>query len=251
VPQASLAPVPSHATVHERPSVARAQPRQSRPSRASRPSATPRRKKGNRWLLVVVGVLAGAISAAIAIAALKFLESREPKDDGEEVEAQNAPPPPAEVLPAAETDAGTDAGAPPDAGELPEGAEVPPEVDTEPEDEEDDRNRRNGSMRTTMRDRNNRDTAMGGEPSSPSEMLREARAALARGDTSRCLELVDRALESGGGSTALRLQGDCYLRANNRSEAVKAYERFCRLAPDHPAIEEVRRLTESLGGRCP
>jgi hypothetical protein len=88
-------------------------------------------------------------------------------------------------------------------------------------------------------------------PNSAAALIAEARAALLRGNARECLETVDRALSGGGGSTALRLQGDCHLRDGNRIEAAKAYQRFCRLAPDHPAIGEVRNLVESLGGACP
>jgi serine/threonine protein kinase len=249
VPQASLAPIPAVHTAVERPSMQRPPPRPSRPSRMSRPSATPRRKKSNRWLLVVVGVLAGASSAAIAIGALKFLESRDRAgDDDGSAEAQiTAPDPEAPVAIDETADAGAlDAGV--EIGELPQGEEPPPlEPDPEPPPESES----TSSMRTKTRRVERANESPPGEPTTPTEMIREARAALGRGDTTRCLELVDRAIHNGGGSTALRLQGDCYLRANNRSDAVKAYERFCQLAPDHPAIEEVRRLTESLGGRCP
>ena len=88
------------------------------------------------------------------------------------------------------------------------------------------------------------------EDPSPAGLMRAARASLRGGDASGCVSLVDRAIESGASTAALRLRGDCLVRAGDRAAALRSYERFCLLAPDHPAIGEVRALVESLGGRC-
>jgi len=72
-----------------------------------------------------------------------------------------------------------------------------------------------------------------------------------RGDPRACITLVERAIEVGAPPIALKLQGDCLNRAGRRQEAIAAYQRFCRLAPDHPAISEVRGAVEGLGGHCP
>ena len=82
-------------------------------------------------------------------------------------------------------------------------------------------------------------------------MLAAARAALGRGDPSACVTLVERALESGAPAVALRVKGDCLLRAGRRAEAITAYRRFCQLEGDHPAIGEVRGIVEGLGSTCP
>ena len=85
---------------------------------------------------------------------------------------------------------------------------------------------------------------------SAADLMRDARAALRNGDPRACITLVERAMETGASSSALRLRGDCLIRAGDRDEGLRSYERFCLLAPDHPAISEVRALVESLGGRC-
>jgi predicted TPR repeat methyltransferase len=80
--------------------------------------------------------------------------------------------------------------------------------------------------------------------------MRDAREALRNGDPRACITLVERAMEAGASSAALRLRGDCLTRAGDRAAALRAYERFCLLAPDHPAISEVRATVESMGGHC-
>ena len=92
------------------------------------------------------------------------------------------------------------------------------------------------------------------DPSAPptaSELMMEARRALARGEPEVCTSLVERALTSGAPAIALKLQGDCYRRSSRDADALRSYQRFCRLAPDNPAISEVRALAEVLGGACP
>ncbi len=88
-------------------------------------------------------------------------------------------------------------------------------------------------------------------PPTASELMMEARRALARGEPEVCTALVERALTSGAPAIALKLQGDCYRRSSRDADALRSYQRFCRLAPDNPAISEVRALAEVLGGACP
>ncbi len=88
------------------------------------------------------------------------------------------------------------------------------------------------------------------ESDSPAALMRSARRAMRAGDSARCIELLDQALSSGAPSFALRMRGDCLRREGREAEALRSYQRFCRIAPDHPAISEVRALVDGLGGRC-
>lgn len=85
----------------------------------------------------------------------------------------------------------------------------------------------------------------------PSALLHQARAALGRQAYDECIDRVDAALSAGAPAPALRILGDCRLRSGDRTGALAAYRRFCRLVPDHPAIGEVRALVESMGASCP
>ena len=66
-----------------------------------------------------------------------------------------------------------------------------------------------------------------------------------------CSSLVERALAAGAPAITLKLKGDCFRRSGRMREALDAYQRFCRLVPDNPAIGEVMALAEALGGTCP
>jgi cytochrome c-type biogenesis protein CcmH/NrfG len=88
-------------------------------------------------------------------------------------------------------------------------------------------------------------------PVTAASLLTEARRAFARGEPEVCSSLVERALAAGAPAITLRLQGDCFRRSGRTREALAAYQRFCRLVPDNPAITEVTALAEALGGPCP
>jgi hypothetical protein len=200
------------------------------------------------WLLIAA-LIAGAVTALLIILALSFLGSEE-----------ESSPAPLQMAPAAseEPTATTETEAAPDDEEtaerpqmpLPE-APDPPETETETEAAEatpSRRRRRRPRRAATMASSESAAApapwAGAAEPASP---LEQARSALTAGDPERCLELLRRAGASPG---VLRLRGDCHLRAGDRSEAVKSYERFCRAHPDHSDIPRIRAILERHGGHC-
>ena len=224
--------------------------------------------KGARTWLIVGAAVAGAISAAIAIVALKLASD----DDGaSEAPAQVqpavgvsgvAPPAQADARPGAadaigpaseraEGDDGLPEGVEPPAHDTDEAAteERPEPTSSEPRAKRARERRPAGS---TLPSGGSGGTAPAADPTprSAADLMRDARAALRDGDPRACVTLVERAIEAGASSSALRLRGDCLVRAGDREAGLRAYERFCLLAPDHPAIGEVRALVESLGGRC-
>lgn len=85
----------------------------------------------------------------------------------------------------------------------------------------------------------------------PSDPLSLATRALRSGDPTGCVDVLDDLIAHGATPAALRRRGDCLLRLGDRAEAIRDYQRFCRLAPDHPAINEVREVLEGLGQSCP
>ncbi len=88
-------------------------------------------------------------------------------------------------------------------------------------------------------------------PRGPVELMIDARRAYERGEPEVCSTLIERALAAGAPAIALQLQGDCLRRVGRNVAALRAYQGFCRLAPGHPAISEVRTLAQGLGGTCP
>jgi serine/threonine-protein kinase len=84
----------------------------------------------------------------------------------------------------------------------------------------------------------------------PADLLRTARQELQSGDARACVSTASRALERGGGAAAYLLEGDCYLQLGDSEHAGKAYERFCRAMPTHPAVVRVLPIVEAAGGRC-
>ena len=246
-----------------------------RPRHATPPYELP--TTGKRTWLIVGAVLAGALSAGVAVVALKMTAG------GADADASQAASPPASEAPPSRTASaaerapggaagigaaavdGAAVGAQP--GSLPEGVDAPNEAEPSAGDPAGDdgasgagtgagapREKRARSRRTT---RAGSVTMSPGTPSpdpagapSAADLMRDARDALRNGDPRACITLVERAMEAGASSAALRLRGDCLARAGDREAALRAYERFCRLAPDHPAISEVRATVESLGGQC-
>jgi len=206
---------------------------------------------GGGTKLIVVGLLAGALSAGLAIAALSFLGSSETPEEpataaspeGETVAA--APPEDVNDEPEEEV-AAEDADAP---DEIPQGA-APPEVEAEPRvaRRRGTRMRRQPSMMTTEPP-DMEPPAMGGAPSA-AELTQQARGALRDGDPRRCVELSGQALAAGAGPATARLRGDCLLGVGDRRGALAAYERFCRTARNHPSANEVRSIVEGMGGSC-
>ncbi len=233
--------------------------------------------RGGRTMLIVLGVLAGALSAGLAILALKLLgpESEEAEHEAPAAAAElgsssgsraalDAPPsvaPEAEETDEPGADEADPGGAPGPAASQPSGAAAPgtsqPSGAQDPAPAREEaapapEPRRPGRRRATRAVSAPEPSPSSDEPapSTPADLMRDARAALRDGDARACVTLVDRAIDAGAPTSALRLRGDCLVRLGDRDEGLKSYERFCRLAPDHPAIGEVRALVEGLGGRC-
>lgn len=198
--------------------------------------------QSRRWMWIVAALIAGGLSAAVA---LYVLESN--AEDAEEPAAptQTAVQPLATVsVEPADMEATTMSAM----SELPAGAVAPEEPVVEVEDPEP----RRRTMRTQMVTR--MDPDMGDVPDpyvsdSAMDPYSRARSELQRGDAEACLSILrDARLR---GPRPLRLEGDCFLRAGHRDDAVKAYEEFCRRYPDNSSTAAIRGLVESLGGSCP
>jgi serine/threonine-protein kinase len=216
------------------------------------------------WLgLLVVGLLAGGLTAGAVIALLHWWR---PEDTA-------APPPPPLAAPDASSpdafvppppDAGTTAPSEPtperrtpratatiaevldaDAGTREEnGARPPPpgEGANGAGTRDEDAGRRAGQGSAGQGSR--------GEPE-PTDPLSLARRALRGGDPTGCVDILDDLIAQGATPIALRDRAACLMRLGEQSEAIRDYQRFCRLAPDHPAIGEVRDLLEGMGQTCP
>ncbi|MFK7987540.1 MAG: protein kinase [Sandaracinaceae bacterium] len=207
------------------------------------PTVAPPTEKASstrRGLLIVGALLAGAISAGAVIGGLKWLEARN-TDAHEEVDPSRPVRPTA--LPAA----------PPRA--LPEGSEPPPEEPEEPTPEEPEAevtpSARTPRATGRRRARVTPDPSPAETPSSPLGALREAQQALRAGDADRCITLLDEAIRSGAPAISLRRRADCLEAAGRRQEAVRDYQRFCRLVPDNPAVSDVRARLAGWGQTCP
>ncbi|MCB9597711.1 MAG: protein kinase [Sandaracinaceae bacterium] len=219
----------------------------------ARPVALPPRKKSSavgRALLVVGALLAGAASAGVVILVLSWKDTPEdtPIETPEAVSPEPLPEPVAAV----------DAGAP--AAELlPEAPDPPTEVAAADPTPDPAPRRRRSERRRSESDTDSSNGSNGPflpgfqeepDPNSPRELLRSARQALDEGDPARCVSILDRAIQSGAPAIALRRRGECYDRMGRRDAAIQDYQRFCRIAGDHPAIADVRPLLESWGQRC-
>jgi serine/threonine-protein kinase len=201
---------------------------------------------GGGTRLVVVGLLAGALSAGLAIAALSFLG---PRGGSEESLQASESEPESIATPPMIDDAAADDTAATDVAEVPSGVEVPDAAATEQRTDPSMRRRRSSMRRrgmsgATMMD----DDAPPG--ATAAELTAQARSALRDGDPRRCVELTGQALAAGAGPAAARLRGDCLLGVGDRRGALAAYERFCRTAGSHPSANEVRSIVEGMGGNC-
>jgi hypothetical protein len=67
----------------------------------------------------------------------------------------------------------------------------------------------------------------------------------------RCQAIIEHHVGAGDTPIALKRRGDCLMRAGRREEAIADYQHFCRIAPDHPSIGEVRETLEGMGQTCP
>ena len=248
------------------------------------PGMPPVRRSRALWV-IVVALVAGGLTAVAVITALRFLDRSprafSPPRPSSPLSPPRPPPPPiqpqAVPVPAARIDAPMPDGGFFDAGETSSRAapDATPSIPTSnPSTAED------SAMTPTPRPTKHlpishrRESpalpsttsaplppcvtepapAQEGPPAAPQtlpELLSAARRALAHNDAAQCLAFLDRANELGAPASALHLRGDCLRRAGRNDEAVAAYKRFCRLAPDHPTIGDVRGYLESLGQTCP
>jgi hypothetical protein len=88
-------------------------------------------------------------------------------------------------------------------------------------------------------------------PDPRTDPLGAAQRALSDGSAANCVEILSGLISGGGTPIALRRRADCLMRLGRRDEAIADYQRFCRIAPDHPAIPEVRETLEGMGRTCP
>ncbi len=208
-----------------------------------------------RWLWVVAALIAGGLSAALALFLLQSSAEEAPEP---EVEAAQ----PAMAIPV-ETMQATAAPEPAEAVEvevtmeMPAGAVAPSDESTGSSSSQRRRRReRDRETMTAMETTTEMETMETVETMVPDPYVSDtrdpydqARDALHRGDANACISILrDARLR---GASALRLEGDCYLRAGRQNDAVKAYEEFCRRYPSNSSTAAIRGLVESLGGSCP
>ncbi|GAB4210152.1 MAG: hypothetical protein OHK0013_30460 [Sandaracinaceae bacterium] len=234
--------------------------------RQSTASLPPPRAGIGWWIgLLVIGLLAGGLTAGAVIAILRWWR---PDDI-------SAPPPPPIALGSADKGASDAAFVPaPDAASTP----LAPQLDrrtprvaavttTEAPDAGPARSepaREPDTASASRRDdpgpqsrggqggsRNPRGADDGAASREPTDPLSLARRALRAGDPTGCVDILDDLIARGATPIALRDRAACLMRLGERTEAIRDYQRFCRLAPDHPAIAEVRDVLEGMGQTCP
>ena len=81
--------------------------------------------------------------------------------------------------------------------------------------------------------------------------MEQASRALASGAPQTCIDILDAVIADGATPFALKRRGDCLMRAGRRDDAIRDYQRFCRIAPDHPATGTVREQLAGMGLTCP
>ena len=256
IPRTSISELP-HVPSMATPVVPAVAPIPPRPNAYDHPApmdtaSLPPPSSGRFWWIsiLVIGLLAGGLTAGAAIALYHWWQ---PNHD-------STPPPPRLV-------------ATPDASS-PDAAVIPPDAPVElPAGRDPTRSDR---VVTSARDREPVDAgALPDEPDAararrtgggggggnatndptpeeePMDPLSLATRALRGGDPTGCVDILDDLIAQGATPIALRRRADCLLRLGERTEAIRDYQRFCRLAPDHPAIADVREVLEGLGQTCP
>ncbi len=225
-----MAPAPVHGGYAPAPSaVHAAPPATSSAPEVLEPSIAPARS--GRWMLALVGLGAGAVTAGIVVGVLGFLGLL-PGTSGA------SPPPPPPSFPASTadaaspSDAGTDADVPPDAGVEPDAATTS------------GGGHRRGSHHGAHDDTPPPSSTTAADPVEhpPTDPL---------GAAADCVTAMSGLITGGGTPIALRRRADCLMRMGRTEEAIADYQRFCRLAPDHPSIPEVRERLEGMGRTCP
>ena len=199
----------------------------------------PQPRRSGIFMLAFAGLAAGAVTAGVAVVVLGFMGVT----GG--VGAHPPPPPPSSEVALSAADAATET---PDAGPA-----EPAHVDPPPATETHHRPRHATHDGTAAPS----STTTGGTDSTPpppdpeTDPLGAAQRALSDGSAAECVEILSDLIGGGGTPIALRRRADCLMRLGRRDEAIADYQRFCRIAPDHPAIPEVRRTLEGLGRTCP
>ena len=190
-----------------------------------------------RILLAIAGLTAGAVSAG---AVMFFLELWGRGSDSPIV---NAPPDTEWVQEPSPSELPIDASSP----ALEEEEEPSVEVSSaEPPREPQVRERRRPVERNAPERGSN-----GAEQARPLQPLEAASRALAGGDPDACVTILDDFIEHGGTPFALKRRADCLMRAGRRADALRDYQRFCELVPDHPAVGTVREQLTGMGVSCP
>ncbi|MFO0683565.1 MAG: protein kinase [Sandaracinus sp.] len=213
------------AAAHAPPGASMTGPRPASPELLE-PSVAPPRT--GRWVLALVGLGAGAVTAAIIVGVLGFLGLL----PGTSVAAPPPPPPsfPAAADASAPDDAGADAAIEPDAGVEPDAA----------------------TPTSSGHHRGGHHAAHDGTPP-PSSTTGDPdpQTTDPLGAAADCVTAMSGLITGGGTPIALRRRADCLMRMGRTEEAIADYQRFCRLAPDHPSIPEVRERLEGMGRTCP
>ncbi len=193
---------------------------------------------GRRTWLLVAALLAGAVTALIVILVLHYLDDHAHGSGSPHFDAPAAP-----IESASAEEAGEEpTEAPTAADSLPVAPEPPVADEPEPEPRRERRRRPTGEPPTMSAT-----ATTPAEPTVAQTPLERAAATLEAGDAAGCVQQLE---GFGSSPSVLRLRADCLLRAGERSEAVKTYERFCQRYPDHPAIPRVRAVVSRNGGHC-
>jgi hypothetical protein len=220
---------------------------------------------GAKIALVLGGLIAGAISAGIAIAAMHHFGSQgqhgsagsgaqgdhgtaSATSTGSEATA-GAGPASADGV-AVTDDAGGAAGTVSAPGDTTTEAEAEPPAE-EAGEADSTRERPHRRERSRRGERAAAGAESADEAAAPATPLELAQRALAGGDAEECVSILDDLIAHGATPIALRRRADCLLRAGRREAALEDYRRFCRIAPDHPSAGTVRELLAGMGLSCP
>jgi serine/threonine-protein kinase len=201
-----------------------------------------------RMGLAIVGLAAGALTAGIAVVVLGYLGMNG------SLFGTHAPPPPTLVAAAdggvAIVDAAADDAATAPIAEHTEPVPATATAEHPHHHHGHDAGTGSGAAPTTG-------VAHGGShgttppPDPHTDPLGAAQRALSDGSAAECVQILSGLISGGGTPIALRRRADCLMRMGRRDEAIADYQRFCRIAPDHPSIPEVRETLEGMGRTCP
>jgi serine/threonine-protein kinase len=224
-------------------------------------SESPRSSRLARTLLAIAGLTAGAISAGVVMLSLELWER------GEGAPIVNAPASTVLVAEDASVEPPLDASTNAASSPVPASsttvdepaARVEPREETSgsrpPEPQVRER-RRVAQERVTDAEQHTSEREPSGtgvteEQARPVHPIEAASRALAGGDPDACITILDDFIAHGGTPFALKRRADCSMRAGRREDAIRDYQRFCELVPDHPAVGTVREQLNGMGMSCP